>query len=61
MKIVLIHDQILIRKGLASLISLGGTLEVYGEAGNKEEALELIKKEKPDLAVIDTYLGGSLD
>lgn len=57
MKIVLVDDQTLVRKGLRSILSLQDQMDIKGEAKNKEEALELIQKEKPDLAIVDMQLG----
>lgn len=57
MKIVLVNDQTIIRKGLISILSLQDTMEVAGEASNKQEAFLLIQREKPDLAIVDFHLG----
>lgn len=57
MKIVVVDDQTLIRKGLISILSLLDSMEVIGEATNALEALPLIQREKPDLAVVDFHLG----
>ncbi|QTD43516.1 response regulator transcription factor [Sporosarcina sp. Te-1] len=56
MKIVVVDDQTLIRKGIISILSSQGTMKVCGEASNKKEALYLIEKEKPDLAIVDFQL-----
>lgn len=57
MKILLVDDQSIIRKGLISILSSQDTVEVSGEASNKQEALFLIQREKPDLAILDFHLG----
>ena len=57
MKIVVVDDQTLIRKGLISILSLLDSMEVIGEATNAQEALPLIQREKPDLAVVNFHLG----
>ena len=57
MKIVLVDDQTIIRKGIISILSSQDTMEVSGEARDKREGLLLIQKEKPDLAIIDFHLG----
>lgn len=57
MKIVLANDQLLIRKGLVLTLSLPSGLDVVGEAKNKQESLQLIRKEQPDLLMIDFKLG----
>ncbi|KAA0955966.1 response regulator transcription factor [Sporosarcina sp. ANT_H38] len=57
MKIVVVDDQTIIRKGVISILSSQDTMEVSGEAGNKHEALLLIQREKPDLTIVDFHLG----
>lgn len=57
MTVVLIDDHPLIRRGLNSLFSLNGSLEVLGEATNRREAIELLKAVKPDIAIVDLRLG----
>ncbi|MEK5067050.1 response regulator transcription factor [Sporosarcina sp. FSL K6-1508] len=56
MRIVLVDDHPLVRKGLASILSLDGTMEVLGEAANSREALTLFRTAKPDLAIVDLRL-----
>lgn len=57
MKIVLVDDQTLIRRGVISILSLHETFEVYGEASTKEEALLLIQSKTPDLAIVNSHMG----
>ena len=57
MKVVLIDDHPLIRKGLTSLFSLNNEIEVLGEATNRKDALHLLMKCPPDIAIIDLRLG----
>lgn len=57
MRVVIIDDHPLIRKGLKSLFSLDGLIDVIGEAATKTEALELLRNEKPDIAIVDLRLG----
>ncbi|MEK4484681.1 response regulator transcription factor [Psychrobacillus sp. FSL H8-0484] len=57
MKVVIIDDHPLIRKGLKSLFSLDGSMEVLGEATNSRDALTLLNKVKPDIAIVDLRLG----
>lgn len=57
MKIVLVDDQTLYRKGLLSLLSMQGSMEVVGEATNMKEALLLLQQEKPDLTIVNFQLG----
>ncbi|WP_438315331.1 response regulator [Sporosarcina sp. FA9] len=57
MKVVIVDDHPLVRKGLKSLLTLDGSMEVLGEATNSREALHLFSSVKPDLAIVDLRLG----
>lgn len=59
LRAILADDEAVIVKGLKKLIDwekLG--IEIVGEADNGEDALALIQKEKPDLAVSDIAMPG---
>jgi DNA-binding NarL/FixJ family response regulator len=49
---VLADDDVLLREGLASLLSRSG-FEVVGQAGNGVELLALVRATTPDIAIID--------
>jgi DNA-binding NarL/FixJ family response regulator len=51
-RVVLADDDILLREGLASLLDRAG-LDVVGQAGDAAGLLDLVRRERPDLAVID--------
>ena len=55
-QICIIDDHPVFRKGLSQLINEEHDLEVTGEAGTVEGAIQMISKNKPDLAVIDLTL-----
>ena len=52
-KIVLVDDHALVRDGIKSLLEDETDLQVIGEAGNGEEALEVAALLKPDLLIMD--------
>jgi two-component system, NarL family, response regulator DesR len=52
-RVILGEDQKLLRVALATLLSLEDDIEVVGQAENGEEALALIQKEEPDIAILD--------
>lgn len=57
MKIILIDDHPLVRKGLDFVLSLEKDMEIIGEASNTKEAMELLIKQQPDVALVDLKLG----
>jgi DNA-binding NarL/FixJ family response regulator len=58
-RIVIVDDHPLFRKGLEELIHSEGSFAVCGEAGNAAEAMEVIRKLNPDLAIVDLSLPGA--
>lgn len=52
MRIVLVDDQPLVRNGIASLLRARG-YEVVGEANDGQEALEVVRRTRPDLVLMD--------
>jgi DNA-binding NarL/FixJ family response regulator len=57
-RVALIDDQPLIRTGLRVLIADTPDLEVVGEAGNGAEAVALVTRLRPDVAVMDIRMPG---
>ncbi len=51
-RIALAEDDVLLREGLASLLERNGH-EVVGQAGNARELIELVREQKPNLAIVD--------
>ncbi|MGP4040013.1 response regulator [Gracilibacillus sp. D59] len=52
-RIVLAEDQQLLLGALGALLDLEEDMEVVGKANNGEEVLELVKKEMPDICLMD--------
>ncbi len=52
-KILLVDDQIMVRRGLRMSLALEPDLRIVGEAGNGREALDLIRVTNPDVIVMD--------
>ena len=52
-RVLLADDHILVREGTRRLLEREEDLKVVGEAGDGEEAVELVDKLKPDVALID--------
>lgn len=57
-KIFIVDDHPIVRKGLTQLINQENDLVVCGEAESAHGALEVLKKIKPDLAIVDISLQG---
>lgn len=58
-RILLIDDHRVIRKGLRALLNDYPDFEVVGEAGSRAEALPLIEAERPNLIILDLDLGST--
>jgi DNA-binding NarL/FixJ family response regulator len=56
--VVIADDHPLFRKGLRDFVSTSGLYEIVGEASNGEEALDVIMKLKPDIAILDINMPG---
>ncbi|NDA38746.1 MAG: response regulator, partial [Actinobacteria bacterium] len=54
-RILIAEDETLIRMDLAEMLRESG-YEVVGEATNGEEAINLAKELKPDLAILDVKM-----
>jgi len=57
-RIFIVDDHPIVRKGLAQLINQEPDMVVCGEAENAQNALELLKRIRPDLAIVDISLQG---
>ena len=55
-RIFLLDDHEVVRRGLRDLLEAEGDLEVVGEAGTAEEALRRVPATRPDVAVLDVRL-----
>ena len=52
MRVVLADDSVILREGLARLLTEAG-FEVAGQAGDAERLLELVDRQRPDVAIVD--------
>jgi DNA-binding NarL/FixJ family response regulator len=57
-RVVVVDDEALIRGGLRLLIGREADLELVGEAGDGAGALELIRRLRPDVALLDIRMPG---
>lgn len=56
LRIFLVDDHEVVRRGVRDLLEAEDEFEVVGEAGNVEEALQRIPATSPDVAVLDVRL-----
>ncbi|HEX6237273.1 MAG TPA: response regulator transcription factor [Acidimicrobiales bacterium] len=52
-RVAIADDQALVRAGFVSLLDATGDLEVVGEADDGQEALELVRRHRPDVILMD--------
>ena len=57
-KVMLVDDQNLVRKGVSSLLELAEEIEVTAEASDGEEAIQKIPEIKPDVVLLDMRMPG---
>ncbi len=57
-RVLLADDHALVRAGIRSLLEKMTGIEVVGEAGDGREALELTKKQLPNLILMDIAMPG---
>ena len=55
-KIMIVDDHPMVRKGLAMFVNGSDGLQLIGEAGNAKDALSLYKRELPDVVLMDMVL-----
>jgi DNA-binding NarL/FixJ family response regulator len=55
-RVVVIDDQQLIRAGLVMLLSAEDDIEVVGQAGDGRAGLDLVRAERPDVALMDVRM-----
>ncbi len=55
-KILIADDHAMLREGMRNLLSQEKDFELVGEAANGEEAIQLTKKLKPDIVIMDIVM-----
>ena len=58
MRLLVIDDHPLLRKGVMDLLSMDSSLHLVGEAASGEEGLELAQQLKPGLVLLDLNMRG---
>jgi DNA-binding NarL/FixJ family response regulator len=55
-RVVLVDDQTLVRRGLRALLDLAGDIVVIAEAGDGVEGAAVIRRERPDVVLLDVRM-----
>ena len=58
MKAIIVDDERIARRELRRLLSTHPEIEIIGEAGNGDEAVDLIYKQEPDILFLDIEMPG---
>ena len=59
LRVVLVDDHAVVRRGLAELLSSAADLEVVGTAADGAEAQEVVRRDRPDVVVMDLQMPGT--
>ena len=52
-RVAVIDDQTLVRRGIRSLLELADGISVVAEAADGEEGIAVIRRERPDVVLLD--------
>ena len=57
-KVVLVEDEAMVRSLMKERLEATGNIDVVGEANDGEDAVQLVRKRRPQIIVLDTNLAG---
>jgi DNA-binding NarL/FixJ family response regulator len=55
-RVVLVDDQTLVRRGICSLLELAGDIAIAAEAADGEEGIAAVRRERPDVLLLDVRM-----
>ncbi len=55
-RVVLVDDHDLLRRGMRTMLEADGAIEVVGEAGDGEKVMQLVEETSPDVVLIDVVM-----
>jgi len=58
-RVALVDDHPIVRKGIREVLENSGTITVVGEASNSDDAIRLINDTAPDLVIVDIIIEGN--
>lgn len=57
-KVLIADDHVIVREGVRMILAKERDIEVVGEAGDGEEALQLVESARPDVVIMDISMPG---
>ncbi len=57
-RILLVDDHPILREGLRALLVLNDDLQIVGEAGDGDQAIEMVRYQQPDVIIMDIAMPG---
>ncbi|MEM6886467.1 MAG: response regulator transcription factor, partial [Verrucomicrobiota bacterium] len=58
-RVMVVDDNAILRLGLTETISMEPGMELVGDASNAEDAIEMVRKLKPDVVTMDYQMPGA--
>jgi len=58
-RVIVVDDNAILRLGLTETISMEPDMELVGDASNAEDAIEMVRKLKPDVVTMDYQMPGA--
>jgi DNA-binding NarL/FixJ family response regulator len=55
-RVAIVDDQTLVRRGIRSLLELAGDIEVVAEAADGEEAVAMVRRDRPEVVLLDVRM-----
>lgn len=57
-RVLLVEDQLLVRRGIRTLLELAGDIAVVGDVGTADEGIAAIREHHPDVVLLDVRMPG---
>jgi len=55
-RVLIVDDHLMVRRGISDILSRDEGMEVVGEAGDGTSVLDMVRRLKPDVAIVDIRL-----